>query len=50
MRAQDEEDEELVEKAKANRAKRLAEQRATTRTFIQVCARRRALSLSSSRR
>lgn len=31
----DEEDEEMLEKAKANRAKRLAEQRETTRQFMQ---------------
>lgn len=32
----DEEDEELVEKAKANRRSRLAQQKATTREFIQA--------------
>lgn len=33
---QDEEDEELLNRAKANRAKRLAEDRAVQRSFIQV--------------
>ena len=34
MLPQEEDDEELVSKAKANRAQRLAEQRATTREFV----------------
>lgn len=34
--AQDEEDEELVRKARANRAAKLAEQRQTTRSFMEV--------------